>query len=59
MTYPLRLLRNAVAPGSKKQDAVKEILAIENSEQATRQIEGQQLEKQKLDNSAKGALDKF
>lgn len=59
MTYPLRLLRNAVAPGSKKQDAVKEILAIENSEQATGQIEGQQLEKQKLDNSAKGALDKF
>ena len=59
MTYPLRLLRNAVAPGSKKQDPVKEILAIENSEQATGQIEGQQLEKQKLDNSAKGALDKF
>jgi GT2 family glycosyltransferase/glycosyltransferase involved in cell wall biosynthesis len=59
MTYLLRLLRNAVAPGSKKQDAVKEILAIENSEQATGQIEGQQLEKQKLDNSAKGALDKF
>ena len=49
----------SVAPGSKKQDAVKEILAIENSEQATEQIEGQQLEKQKLDNSAKGALDKF
>ena len=59
MTYPLRLLKNAIAPGSKKQATVNEPLAIENAEQETRQIEGQQLEKQKLDSSAKGALDKF
>jgi len=59
VTYPLRLLKNAIAPGSKKQAAVSEILAVENSEQVMQQIEGQQLEKQKLDNSAKGALDNF
>ena len=59
MTYPLRLLKNAIAPGSKKQEAVNEPPAVENSEQVTRQVEGQLLEKQKLDNSAKAALDKF
>ena len=59
MTYPLRLLRNTVAPGSEKQSAVNETLAIKKPKQVTRQNEGQQLEKQKLDNSAKGALDKF
>ena len=59
MTYPLRLLKNSIAPGSKKQAAVSEILAIANSEQVIQPIEGQQLEKQKLDNSAKCALDRF
>jgi GT2 family glycosyltransferase/glycosyltransferase involved in cell wall biosynthesis len=59
MTYPLRLLKNAIAPGSKKQEALNEPLAVENSEQVTRQVEGQLLEKQKLDSSAKAALDKF
>jgi len=73
MTYPLRLLKSAIAPGRKKQAAVSETLAPESPEQAavsetlapespekaTRQIEGQQLEKQKLDSSAKAALDKF
>ena len=59
MTYPLRLLKNAIAPGSKKQEAVKEPPAVENSEQGTPQVEGQLLEKQNLDSSAKAALDKF
>jgi len=59
MTYPLRLLKNAIAPGSSKQEAVNEPLTTENSEQVTRQVEGQHLEKQKLDSSAKAALDKF
>jgi GT2 family glycosyltransferase len=59
MTYPLRLLKNAIAPGSKMQDAANEPPAVESSEQVTRQVEGQLLEKQKLDNSAKAALDKF
>jgi GT2 family glycosyltransferase len=59
MTYPLRLLRNAIAPGSKKQEAVNKPLVVENSEQVTHQVEGQLLEKQKLDGSAKAALDKF
>jgi len=53
------LLKSALAPGRKKQAAVSEPLAPESPEQATRQIEGQQLEKQKLDSSAKSALDKF
>ncbi|PCI75898.1 MAG: hypothetical protein COB20_11790 [SAR86 cluster bacterium] len=59
MTYLLRLLKNAITPDSKKQEAVSEPLTIENSEHATRKVEGQQLEKQKLDSSAKAALDKF
>jgi GT2 family glycosyltransferase/glycosyltransferase involved in cell wall biosynthesis len=59
MTYPLRLLRNAIAPGSKKQEAVNKPLSVENSEQVTRQVEGQLLEKQKLDNYAKVVLNKF
>lgn len=59
MTYLLRLLRNAIAPSSKKQEAVNKPLAVENSEQVTHQVEGQLLEKQKLDSSAKAALNKF
>ena len=59
MTYPLRLLRNAIAPGSKKQEAVNKPLSVENSEQVTRQVEGQLLEKQKLDSYAKVVLNKF
>ena len=59
MTYPLRLLRNAIAPGSKKQESVNNPLSVENSEQVTRQVEGQLLEKQKLDSYAKVVLNKF
>lgn len=59
MTYPLRLLKSAIAPGRKKRVDVSEPLTAENPEQATPQTEGQKFEKQELDSSAKSALDKF
>jgi len=59
MTYPLRWLKGAITPGGEKRAPVAESPAAENSEQASPQIEGQQIAKQRLDGSARAALDKF
>lgn len=59
MTYPLRWLKNAITPGTKMRPAAIEPLPRESSERSDEQDEGQQIEKQRLDNSAKAALTKF
>lgn len=59
MTYPLRWLKSAITPGGKKRAAVNETLPLENTAPTEERDQGQQIEKQRLDNSAKAALDKF
>lgn len=59
VTSPLRWLRAIIKPVDRKRAPATEPSAVESPEQAVQQDEGQQLEKQRLDISAKSALLKF
>lgn len=59
MTYPLRWLKAAITPGGKNRAPVPGSSTAANTEHAAQQAEGQHQEKERLDSSAKAALDKF
>lgn len=59
MTYPLRWLKAALTPGAKKQPPTGVTTSSDENTQETPQVEGQKLEKERLDNSARAALEKF
>ena len=59
ITSPLRWLKAAISPADKKRTLATKPADAKNPEQMTQEIEGQQLEKLRLDNSAKSALLKF
>lgn len=64
MTYPLRWLKTAITLGGKKRAPVAGSATLVNTEHAAQQVAAQQdaaqqQEKERLDSSAKAALDKF
>lgn len=59
ITSPLRWLKSAIKPAGRKRADVTEPLTETDSEESAQHAEGQQAEKQRLDDSAKAALAKF
>lgn len=59
ITSPLRWLKSVIKPAARKQVGVTEPLTAAHSEESAQQVECQQVEKQRLDDSAKAALDNF
>lgn len=59
VTLPLRWLKSAIAPGTEKSAPVIEKTDTDDIEHSESANEGQVQEKQRLDSSAKAALEKF